>query len=330
MSNRGKIALLISGGRIVTKICETPGEDYIPLTSEEILSLLREDQKEIVYQIGWSHQPAGHYSLRMISDLLQLAGKQIIDGADGIVIICGSQGLEEIAYFADLIWSFPQPLIFTASTQFHSFEAGVRLFHQAIQAASSKSCWGKRVLVLSDSILLSASDVVEISNYRCAGFETPNCGIIADFECNKLEILCSRERNRVLPLDTQPARRVEIIYASLGGGEVLLSTLQNKGANEIDGLVLAALGDGEVFPSWIPYIKKFLREETPIVLTSRCINGRVIPGFNFEGSAYRLIEMGVLNGGGLNPLQARIKMALGLGAGLNGKDLQAYILEDNF
>ena len=330
MSGRGKVALLISGGRIVAKSCATLGDDYVPLSEEEIYSLLREDQRENVYQIDWSHQPAGHYSLRMISDLLQLAGKQIVDGAEGVVITCGSQGLEEIAYFADLIWSFPQPVILAASTQFHSFEAGTRLLQQAVQAASSKPCWGKRVLVLSDSTLLSASDVVEISNYRCAGFKTPNCGIIADFEGGELEVLCSRDRVRVLSMCTQPARRVEIIYASLGGGEVLLSALQSKGTAEIDGLVLAALGDGEVAPSWIPYIKKFLREEVPVVLTSRCINGKVIQGLSFEGSAYRLLEMGVLDGGGLNPVQGRIKMALGLGAGLNGEALQAYLLEDNF
>ena len=329
MSNRGKIALLISGGRIVTKYYETPGEDEVPLSTEEILSFLQDDRKENVYQTDWSRQPAGHYSLRMISDLLQLAGKQIVDGAEGVVITCGSQGLEEIAYYADLIWSFPQPLIFAASTQFHSFEAGANLLQQAVQAASSKSCWGKRVLVLSDSALLSASDVVEISNYRRAGFETPNCGIIAEFCGGNLLFLCSKDRNRVLPVNTQPARRVEIIYASLGGGEILLSALQNKDSNGIDGLVLAAFGDGEIAPSWIPYIKKFLKEEVPIVLTSRCINGRVIPGSNFEGSAYRLIEMGVYNGGGLNPLQARIKMALGMGAGLKGEELQAYLLEDN-
>ena len=330
MPNRGKTALLISGGRIVTKIYSAPGDDCVSLTSEEIHSLLREDQMENVYLVDWSRQPTGHYSLRMISDLLQLAGKQVVDGAEGVVITCGARGLEEIAYFADLIWSFPQPVIFVASTQFHSPEAGARLLQQAVQAASSKSCWGRRALVLSDSLLLSASDVVEVSNYRCAGFKTPNCGIIAEFQGDELEILCSRNRTRVLPLGTQPARRVEIIYASLGGGEILLSALQSKGANAIDGLVLAALGDGEVAPSWISYIKKFLKDEVPIVLTSRSINGKVIPGYNFEGSAYRLIEMGVLNGGGLNPVQARIKMSLGLGAGLNKEDLQIYMLEDNF
>ena len=329
MSNRDKIALLISGGRIVTKICEAPGEDYIPLSPDEILSLLREDQRENVYLVDWSRQPAGHYSLRMISDLLQLAGKQIIDGAEGIVITCGSQGMEEIAFFADLIWSFPQPAIFAATTQFHPSDIGKHILQQAVQAASSKSCWGRRVLVLSDSTLLSASDVIEVSNYRRAGFETPNCGIIAEFEGGDLLALCLRDRKRVLPMNTQPARRVEIIYSSLGGGEILLSALQNKGADEVDGLVLAAFGDGEIAPSWIPYIKKLLKEEVPIVLTSRCINGKVIRGYNFEGSAYRLIDMGALDGGGLNPMQARIKMSLGLGAGLSGEELQAYMLEDN-
>jgi len=47
MQNRGKVALLISGGRIVTKAYNAPGDDYVPLTSEEIYSLLRKTKEKI-------------------------------------------------------------------------------------------------------------------------------------------------------------------------------------------------------------------------------------------------------------------------------------------
>ena len=71
-------------------------------------------------------------------------GEQL--GAKGVVVTCGTQALTELAYFADLVWSFPQPLIFTASI----FNAGVPgsetalHFAQFVQAALSETCWGQR------------------------------------------------------------------------------------------------------------------------------------------------------------------------------------------
>lgn len=330
MLDRDKIAIVISGGRISLKSINEPGEDYVPLSDSEFLNFLPEDLREKIYLVDWSRQPAGHYSLRMVSDLVQLAARQAADGAGGVVLACGAHGLEEMAYFADLVWSFAQPLVFVSSTQYHSAQERAKLLRQAVFAAGSSQCWGRRVLVLCDGELLSASDIVQVSNYRRGGFKTPNCGPIAEFEGSRIFTFCSRQRLRILPVDIQPARRVEVLYSTIGGGETMLSAFQGKTVKEIDGLVIAGLGDGEISPSWIPYIKKFLREEIPVVLTSRCANGRVMRGFNFEGSSYRLLEMGVIDGGGLNPVQARIKLALGTGAGLHGEDLQNYILEDNF
>lgn len=40
----------------------------------------------------------------------------------------------------------------------------------------------------------------------------------------------------------------------------------------------------------------------------------------------KLLEMGVMSGGKLNPYQARIKMALGLAAGLTEQGLSLYML----
>lgn len=313
--NRDKVAIVVSGGRIVIKTMLEPGDEYVPISPEEILELLPEAARDGVYVVDWSRQPAGHYSLRMVSDLIQLAAKQVSEGAAGVVLACGAQGMEEMAYLASLVWSFAQPLVFVSSTQYHTRDMGARFLAQAIDAA--RSCWGKRVLVLSEGELFSAADVVQTSNYRCGAFSARNCGAFG-----------TNERSRILPIDTQPARRVEIVHSSLGGGEVVLAALQAKGASEIDGLVLAAFGDGEVAPSWTPYIKKLLRDEVPIILTSRCLNGKVVKCFSFEGSSYRLLEMGVIDGGGLSPLQARIKLALALGAKLEGDDLKFYITEE--
>jgi len=39
------------------------------------------------------------------------------------------------------------------------------------------------------------------------------------------------------------------------------------------------------------------------------------------------MEMGVMEGGSLRPIQARLKLAAGLGAGLRRADLQQYLLD---
>ena len=71
--------------------------------------------------------------------------------------------------------------------------------------------------------------------------------------------------------------------------------------------------------------KRQLRTDIPVVLTSRCLAGCIQTYTDFEGSAAHLLEMGLLSGGGLSPLQARIRLALALGSGLKGKDLSDYM-----
>lgn len=93
----------------------------------------------------------------------------------------------------------------------------------------------------------------------------------------------------------------------------------------MEGLVVAGFGNGEVPPSWVPLLRKILRTDIPVVLTSRCPAGCIQAYTDFEGSAAHLLEMGLLSGGGLSPLQARIRLALALGSGLKGKDLSDYM-----
>jgi len=129
-----------------------------------------------------------------------------------------------------------------------------------------------------------------------------------------------------MSIDTSPARNIEILDASLGGGDVLLNALLDR-VSDLDGLVLSAFGDGDVPPSWVPLLRKILRTEIPVVLASRCPIGCVRPGISFEGSARHLLEMGLISAGTLTPLQARIRLAVGLGAELTGQELRAYMLD---
>ena len=330
MTQRDKIALILAGGQIIHKSVSDESE-AAPLEEEELLSYFQDEIREKFYLVGWSYQPVSHYTLRMCSDLVQLAGAQVEAGAAGVVITCGTQAVTEAAYFSDLVWTYPQPLVITSSTYFAGTPGSETALHisQSILAAESEACWGQGALVCVQDQIYAASEISQLSSYGRFGHTSFSYGPIAAFPGHNDELVCFRavRRGKIMNIDTTPARSVEILEASLGVGDILLGALLEGRLSELDGLVLSAFGDGDVPPSWVPLLRKILRAEVPVVLASRCPIGCVRPGIDFEGSARRLLEMGLISAGTLTPLQARIRLAVGLGAGLKDQELRAYMLD---
>jgi L-asparaginase len=320
----------MAGGQIIHK--RVSEGEAAPIEKEELAAYLTGEMREKIYVVDWSYQPVCHYTLRMCGDLIQLAGAQVEEGAKGVVITCGTQALTEVAYFADLIWSYPQPLVFTASIN-HAETPGSEtalLLSQASQAAESRACWGHGVLVCLQDKIYAASEICHFSNYSRMGYDSPLCGPIAEFfePTGILVSLRCPRRGRIMDIGTPPARNVEILDASLGGGDILLNALLDDRVSELDGLVVSAFGGGDIPPSWVPLLRKIMRAEVPVVLTSRCPVGRVQPEDDFEGCAKRLLEMGLIDAGTLTPLQARIRLAVGVGAELSGQDLRTYMRDE--
>ena len=93
----------------------------------------------------------------------------------------------------------------------------------------------------------------------------------------------------------------------------------------ISGLVIEALGAGNLPPASIAAIKKLINKQLPIVLVSRCFNGIAEPVYAYDGGGIQLEELGVLFVKELNSQKARIKLLIAVNAGLNGQDLADYI-----
>lgn len=328
MPKRGKIALVVAGGQMSLK-----GEEETSRQSsksgETMLSWLPKDLPFEIILVDWSHQPSSHYTMRMTTDLVQILNKLVVDGIDGIVVSSGTDTLEEMSYLADLMWTYPQPVIFTAATRPYEEIGSDAMLNltQAVIAASSQKCWGLGVLVCMQDQLFAASEITESANHRRNAFLAPDRGPVGEVMGKNIDILRLHKRGKVLAGSFAPARNVELVTSSLGGGELVLKLLAETSEKDLDGLVVAGFGDGSVPPSWIPFLRKILRDNIPIVITSRCIKGRTRPSYTFEGSLDRLLELGAYDGGSLKPVQARLKLAVALGAGLKGNDLQKYLLD---
>ena len=321
-----KITLVAAGGACyrAADIPDGGEEGHFPATV--MLDNLRPIPDMDLEVVEWSRQPSSHYTIRMVTDLAQVLGKLVRDGAEGLVVSAGTDVLEEMTYLVHLLWSYPQPVIFTGSfVPWNVFgsDAGINL-RQALLAAAAECTWGLGVLVCLQDQLFSAAEITKEVSHRRDAFRSPGRGPVGEVSGDHVFITRRPSRGRVFGEDISPAREIPILYAALGCGESLLAALAKT---DIDGLILAGFGRGNVPPSWIPHLRNLLRREIPVVITSRCHRPRVVPSEIFEGGTARLLEMGVLNGGALRPLQARLRLSVGLGAKLSSEELQTYLLE---
>lgn len=79
-----------------------------------------------------------------------------------------------------------------------------------------------------------------------------------------------------------------------------------------DGVVIEALGQGNVPPATVPGIKSLVEAGIPVVLVSRCFNGIAEDVYAYEGGGKQLKDLGVIFSNGLNGQKARIKLLIAL------------------
>jgi L-asparaginase len=89
------------------------------------------------------------------------------------------------------------------------------------------------------------------------------------------------------------------------------------------GIVVQALGMGNVNVPMFDAIKYAISKNVPVVISTRVLNGRVLPNYGFEGGGKTLAEAGAVLADDLRPHKARILLMLALQNGIaDQKSLQ--------
>jgi L-asparaginase len=94
----------------------------------------------------------------------------------------------------------------------------------------------------------------------------------------------------------------------------------------LDGLVIEALGAGNLPPEAAHGLQRMLDAGLPVVLVSRCFNGIAEPVYGYDGGGVKLHDAGVLFARETNSQKARIKLIVALNAKVD--NLKAYIEEE--
>lgn len=277
--------------------------------------------------IEWSCQPSSHYTMKLMVEMSNMLETLVEQDYSGIIVVSGSGVMEEMSYMADLLWQHPQPVIFAnLMVQGRAgVKEGLMNLHCSVLAALSPDAQGKGVLVCSSGELFAAAEVVMVDpTSPDNAFQSPVKGSVGKMLNGEIKFFRNVRRPEFLARRPETPAQVEILWASIGGGECIISSLsQNK---ELEGFVLAGFGAGNIFPTWIPHLRNILRRRIPVAIVSRCFQGHVHVTNSFEGGFMKLEEMGVMPAGKLTPYQARIRMSLGIAAGLTERGLRLYML----
>jgi L-asparaginase len=142
-------------------------------------------------------------------------------------------------------------------------------------------------------------------------FAAPHAGPVATVGPEGVRFSVAPKRRRMAEPPGLNAR-VALIPMTIGDQGELLDFARAGH----DGVVVVAFGSGNIPPGAVPAIKRWIAEQKPVVLASRCLYGEVTPVYAFEGGGATLVRAGVLPAGARTPAQARLELTIALSAGV--------------
>jgi L-asparaginase len=245
-------------------------------------------------------------------------------GIAGIVVTTGTDTLEELSWFLDLTVRSRTPVIVTGAIRKpgESDSDGPSNLADAVRVAISPLSRQRGTLVVFHGSIFDARDVEKISTSKSDAFASLSHGRIGQLIGDRVTFTGEARRRHgpssefdIAHLTQLP--RVDVLLTYQGAPGDLAEAALGKGAR---GLVMAAAGAGALSIGEISAVNAALRAGVPVVIASRVDDGRVSL---VEGGA----EQGLIAGGDLAPVKARILLMLGIASGLNPQGLERLFRE---
>ena len=248
--------------------------------------------------------------------------KELISQNDysGVIVTHGTDTLEETAYMLDLTIQVPIPIVVIGSMK-NSSEPdwdGPRNLLDAMHICLSQSCRNLGVLVCLNGEINAASEVTKTYTDEVDTFRSLDFGALG-FVQNGRVILNRLPRKLETITTTKINTNVDMLTAYAGMNDKFFKFSADSG---VEGIVVEALGVGNVPPAAFEGIKYAIEKGIPVVLVSRCPAGETLDIYSYPGAGKWLHQLGVLFAEYLNGQKARIKLMLALGKTKDKKELK--------
>ncbi|WP_018152859.1 asparaginase [Leeia oryzae] len=315
------IALIATGGTIAGQAANAneavryqPGALDVSalLSAVPGLDALATLQAEQLYAIDSAHITAAHWQQ------LSCRVQQLLDDdtVDGVVILHGTDTMEETAWYLHLTVSSDKPVVLTGAMRpatALSADGPMNLYH-AVSAAAQKASRSRGVLVVFGDAILSARGLQKRDAVPAA-FDADRygrLGMIAGADVFYYQ-QPARQHGGLMPSSAE-LPQVGLLYAYADMPAALIFAA----AEGVKGLVLAGLGNGNLRPDWLEAVSGLIARGVVVARASRVPNGTVVHNRTYEDDV-----LGLVSCDNHTPPQARLLLMLGLAKGLTRSGLQS-------
>jgi L-asparaginase len=303
------VALIFTGGTISMQVDPVAGGNVPSLDGAGILARVPGlESIADIEVIDLGRTPASHFTFEQlfrIADAIRAAAAD--PRIDGVVVVQGTDVLEETAFFWDLLTDTEVPVIVTGAMRSPSQadDDGPDNLRASVRCAASAVLRGQGVLVCLAGTVHAADDVTKTHASALDSFQSLNDGPVARVEDGRITVLRRRGARRHV-LATTAAECVRLVTAHVAMDGAMIDALRPIG---IDGLVVEATGAGNTDARLLAAAERLMAEGIPVVLATRCAAGAAGTGYAFPGGGGQWVRAGALQPGHLSGPKARMKLA---------------------
>ncbi|RZI78271.1 MAG: asparaginase [Variovorax sp.] len=232
-----------------------------------------------------------------------------MDDVAGVVVTHGTDTLEETAFFLQCVTAASKPVVLTCAMRPASALSpdGPQNLRDAIVVAASPGARG--VVAVCAGTIHSAVDVRKVHTYRLDPFSSGDAGALGYVEEGAVRAVRAWPGGQPAVALVKPegaVPRVEIVVSHAGARgsvvDALVRERQTGAADAVQGLVLAATGNGSLHHELEAAALRAKDAGIAVLRATRCGDGHILPK---ASDALR-------DAGGLSPVKARISLMLEL------------------
>lgn len=318
-----QVALIFTGGTIGMEL-NIDSHGVIPsLTPNQILESLsgiKEFDNLIVHE--YSRKPSPFITNDDMKKIATLTEELLErDDVAGVVVIHGTDVLEETAFYLHCVIHSSKPVVLTGSMKNASEFGydGVTNLVSSIKVCLSEESKNKGTLVVMNDTINSALEVTKTHTMSLDTFKSIEFGPLGIVDQGEVIYYRNVTHFRQYKLQNRINKDTFLVkaYAGMDGG--YLEYLIERGAR---GIVIESLGRGNLPPQIMDQIDLAHSRGIYIVIVSRCYSGRVLDTYAYDGGGYNLVERGCILGGSFNGQKARILLMLAISNNYSYQDIK--------
>jgi len=319
------VALIATGGTIAMKIDPVKKAPVPAISGEDLLATVPDVAKYAKVEVNnVSNVPSDYMDpARWVQLTKVVQGTLARPDVAGVIVSHGTDTLEETAWWLDLTVQSDKPVVLIGAQRNASepdFDGPHNLLG-AVRIAVDPQARAKGVMLAMNSQINAARDVTKTHTSSVETFKSGDFGFIGIVDPDRVTFTRTPLRREFIALRSDTMPEVEIVSMYGGADGRLLRSAVDNGAK---GIVVQALGWGNMNIPMFSAVKYALSKNVPVVISTRVPNGRVLPNYGFEGGGKTLADAGAVMADDLSPAKARILLMLLLQSGVGKQtELQA-------